>query len=126
VPLSHHLREEAIIGFLAHLDPAGARAAGVVETPDDMLCLRLDQREVGRPDKAVRSEYGEEVRESGDAHSLGGLPAVVMPEPAQGSGPDDRLCQHVAPSLKSRCQDRHIDLVAVTVDSRYTCIPTAR
>ena len=47
--------------------------------------LRLDEREVGRPDKAVWPEHGEEVRESGDAHAFVGLHSVIIPEPAQGS-----------------------------------------
>lgn len=65
VPAAHHLREIASVGFFGHLDAGGAGAAGSLQAPDDVVCLRLDEREVRRPDVAVRSEHGEEVRVAG-------------------------------------------------------------
>lgn len=84
VPAAHHLREIASVGFFGHLDAGGAGAAGSLQAPDDVVCLRLDEREVRRPDVAVRSEHGEEVRVAGNADALIGLQPMLVPEPAQG------------------------------------------
>ena len=79
VPLAHHLGEVAVVGLLRHLDPGGAAASGVLEAAHDVVALRLDEREVRRPDVAVRPEHREEVREARDADAFVGLQPVVVP-----------------------------------------------